>query len=71
MSDKQVVRMTPKARKRQLLDAAVELAKVHGADKITRVMVADATGTSEGLVNRYFTDRDGLRAAVKRARRGK
>lgn len=66
-----VIRMTPKARKRQLLDAAVELSEVHGVENLTRVMVAEATGTSEGLVNRYFVSRDGLRAAVRRARRGK
>lgn len=58
------VRMEPSKRKRQLLDAAVKLAEKKGWRKLTRVMVAEATGTSDGLVSRYFGSRAGLREAV-------
>lgn len=56
--------MNPTERRQQLLGAAIKLAERRGWRKLTRVMVANETGTSDGLVSRYFGSRDGLRDAV-------
>lgn len=64
-------RMTPAERKTQLLLSAVELAKECGYKKVTRVAIAADTGTSEGLVNRYFGDKEQLRAAILQYARAK
>lgn len=58
------VRMKPADRSAQLLNAAYELAKVGGVKAVTRIGVAEATDTTDGLINRYFTGRKGLRDAV-------
>lgn len=58
------VRMHPTERRKQLLAAAMSIAERKGWRKLTRVMVAEATGTSDGLVSRYFGSRNGLRDAV-------
>lgn len=62
------IRMAPEARSKQLLDAAYKIATKHkkGIRAVTRVAVAEATKTTDGLVNRYFAGRDGLREAVIR-----
>lgn len=57
-------RMTPDARTKQILAAATKLSRRQGYRKITRDGVAAEAGTSQGLVNRYFGDIEGLRNAV-------
>lgn len=58
------VRMDPNDRKRQLLEAALVLMELYGPKGCTRVAVAAETGTTDGLVNRYFGTRKGLHAEV-------
>lgn len=62
------IRMAPDERRQQLLDAAYKIAtkSKKGIRAVTRVAVAEATKTTDGLVNRYFEGRDGLREAVIR-----
>lgn len=57
-------RMTPEARKDLLLKAALAVAKSDGIKAVTRVAVARKADVSDGLVNRYFDGREGLRKAV-------
>jgi len=57
-------RLDPQERKKQILRAGCALARKHGVDNITRVMVADKLGISHGMVNRYFGDRKKFREAV-------
>lgn len=59
-------RMQPIDREAQLLAAAIKLAKRVGYRKVTRVAVAAATGTTEGLINRYFGGKQGMRDAIMR-----
>jgi AcrR family transcriptional regulator len=57
-------RMTADDRTAQLTQAGYHIAKTKGIKKVTRAAVARDTGVSTGLINRYFGDREGLRAAV-------
>lgn len=58
------IRLQPDDRKQQLLEAALVLADKYGIKALTRVALAAETGTSDGLVNRYFGDRSKMRAEV-------
>jgi AcrR family transcriptional regulator len=51
-------------RREQILDAALVLAIDKGYDRITRDGVATKAEVSQGLVNMYFGDMDGLRSAL-------
>lgn len=65
---RQHVRKLPDTRKSELLAAALAIAKLHGVEGVTRASVAREVGVSDGLINRYFGGRDGLRwAAVAEA----
>lgn len=48
----------------KILAAALELARTHRYDRLTRGPVARAAGVATGTVNYYFTDMAGLRDAV-------
>lgn len=61
------VRMDAGMRKTELLDAAYEIARTLGIRKVTRAEVARRCGISDGLINRYFAGREGLRAEVMEA----
>jgi AcrR family transcriptional regulator len=64
MERKQHTRMDPDERKAQLLSAARLIAQTKGMKSVTRVNVAAATGTSVGLISRYFGSAKGLKDAV-------
>ena len=57
-------RMTAEARTAQLTQVAYGIAKSKGIRKVTRAEVARQTGVSDGLLNRYFGGREGLRLAA-------
>ena len=57
-------RMSAEARTEQLTRVAYTIARKQGIRKVTRAAVARETGVSDGLLNRYFGGREGLRAAV-------
>lgn len=57
-------RMTAAERTAQLTQVAYAIAKSKGIRKVTRAAVARETSVSDGLLNRYFGGREGLRAAV-------
>jgi len=57
-------RMTAEARTAQLIAAGYKIAKAKGIAKVTRAAVARETKVSDGLLNRYFGTREGLRTAV-------
>lgn len=57
-------RMTAADRTAQLTIVAYGIAASLGIRKVTRAEVARRTGISDGLLNRYFGGREGLRAAV-------
>lgn len=61
---KQHVRMKPAERKAQLLAAAYKLAAANGIKQVTRIAIAQATDTTDGLVNRYFAGRSGLQSEL-------
>lgn len=58
------IRKTPTERRAELLAAAFTIAVDAGVKGVTRLNVAEATNTTDGLINRYFKGRKGLRAAV-------
>lgn len=58
------IRMDAKERKQELSDAAYKIAQFDGLKAVKRVAVAAETGTTVGLINRYFGGRDGLRMDV-------
>ena len=58
------VRMKPEERKAQLTAAAYGVAKKHGVKAVTRLAVAEVAGCTDGLMNRYFKGRAGLREAA-------
>lgn len=58
------IRKSPEERRAQLLEAAFSIAVDAGVKGVTRLNVAAATDTTDGLINRYFKGRKGLRAAV-------
>lgn len=57
-------RMTAADRTAQLTITAYAIACKKGIRKVTRAAVARETGVSDGLLNRYFGGREGLRGAV-------
>lgn len=57
-------RMTAEARTAQLAEAGLKIARKLGIRKVTRAAVARETGVTDGLLNRYFGGREGLRGAV-------
>lgn len=59
-----VPRARPEPRKRQILECAVELSRVHGYLKVTRDMVAEAAGVSSTLVSKYYKNMPELRNSV-------
>lgn len=58
------IRMDADVRKRQLLEAAYDICKHSGIKAVTRPNVAKKCNVTDGLINRYFDGRDGLRQAV-------
>lgn len=58
------IRLQPDDRKQQLMEAALVLANKYGIKALTRVAIAAETGTTDGLVNRYFGNRAKMRAEV-------
>lgn len=58
------IRLNPQDRHRQMVEAGVVLAGKYGIKALTRVAIANETGTTDGLVNRYFGTRAGLRSAI-------
>lgn len=58
------VRMLPEERRKLLDSALLTAATTHGFNGVTRVTVAAAAGVSDGLINRYYTNREGLLHAV-------
>lgn len=64
MERKEHIRKNPEDRKAELLAAGYAIAKESGLKAVTRLSVAAATGTTDGLINRYFAGRVGLRADV-------
>lgn len=57
-------RMNATDRTAQLVRAGYKIAKTKGIRKVTRAAIARETGVSDGLINRYFGTREGLRFAV-------
>lgn len=57
-------RMTAAERTEQLTKAGYKIARTKGIRKVTRAAIAREIGVSDGLINRYFGTREGLRAAV-------
>jgi len=53
-------------RREQILEAALVLALNDGYTRITRDGVADKAGVSQGLVNMYFGNMEGLRTELMR-----
>jgi AcrR family transcriptional regulator len=60
-------RLSADARTAQIVKAGYELARKHGIKKVTRAAIARDLNVSVTLVNRYFGDREGLRADVLQA----
>ena len=65
------LRVDPTLRKDHILNAAIDVAKKKGYNKITRDDIAEAAGVSMGLITHYFETmnqlkRDIMRTAVKR-----
>lgn len=63
-------RLDPEVRKEQILDAALDVARVRNYTSITREEIADRAGVSVGLVTKYFSTmpqlkRDVMRAAIR------
>lgn len=58
------IRLDPVDRKRQMTEAALVIVRGYGFKALTRVALAAETGTTDGLVNRYFGTRDKLRQAI-------
>lgn len=58
------IRKDPDDRAAEILDAAVDLAKTRGFDRITRDEIAAECGVSTGLVSRYCGDMTELRHKV-------
>ena len=59
-------RKHPEERKRQILDAAVEVAREHGYIKMTREQVTSRIGVSPSLIRKYYITLLDLQDAVMR-----
>lgn len=57
-------RMTAEYRTAQLTEIAYAIAKSKGINKLSRAAVAREAEVTDALINRYFGNREGLRAAV-------
>lgn len=57
-------RLSPEARKTQLLAAGYAIARTDGLASLNRVKMGAACGVSDGLVSRYFHNAHGMFAAV-------
>lgn len=60
-------RMPPKARKTQLLEAAVNAADKYGYHNFTRDHIAEFSGASATLITNYFNTVNQLKRAVMRS----
>lgn len=58
------IRLNPDDRKQQMTEAALVLAERYGFKALTRVAIAAETGTTDGLINRYFGTRAKMRQAI-------
>lgn len=58
-------RTNPELRREQILQVAVNLAKVHGYNQLTRDQIAESAGVSGGLIGQYYT-MSTLKTAVMR-----
>ena len=58
------IRMNPDDRKRQMVEAGLVLVRNYGVKALTRVALAAETGTTDGLVNRYFGTREQMRSEI-------
>jgi len=57
-------RVNPTLRKKQILGAAITVAKKQGYDKISRADIANAAGVSEPLISHYFGTMADIRIAI-------
>lgn len=57
-------RLVPEVRSGQILDKAVDIARVQGFHKLTRDLIAKRAKVSGGLVSTYFGNMDKLRDEV-------
>lgn len=62
MSIKQPVKL----RRATILQAAIQLSKKHGYNKITRDQIAELAGVATGTINAYFGTMVKLRRAIMR-----
>ena len=60
-------RLTPKERKAQILQAALDIAAQSGVDRLVVSEVATRVGVTKGLVLHYFSTMPQLKRAVMRA----
>lgn len=60
-------RMAPDDRRSSILAEALDQARRHGYNQISRAGVAAGAGVSEGLVSQYFQSMEGLRRAIMQA----
>ena len=58
------IRLKAEDRRAQMVEAGIVIARQYGIKALTRVALAAETGTTDGLVNRYFGSRAGLREAI-------
>ncbi len=61
-----MARLKPAERKKQILEAAVNVAKDYGYSRLTRELIAERAIVAPGLVNKYFNTMNNLRRAVMR-----
>lgn len=59
-----MTRLDPKARRDQILTAALSVSAEKGYESVTRADVADRAGTSEALINNYFGTMANLKRSV-------
>ena len=57
-------RKDPEVRRKEILDAAVEIAEESGYQSITHPKVAGRVEVSPSLIRKYYEDKSKLRAAV-------
>lgn len=61
------LRLEPKARTRQLTEAALALAEAHGYRQVTRDQIAARAGVSPALVSLHLGTMESVRRAIIRA----
>ena len=57
-------RLEAELRKDQIMDAAIQLAEIHGYENVKRTDVAQAANVSNGLITRYCGTMNQLRIAI-------